>query len=729
MLELLFKGLLQWLFDMLINITEYLANSLLTIFSMNLAYFEKAVPVTGEIFNIITCLGWALMLGNLTFQSAKAMLTGLGFEGEAPQSLFARTFVMTFFLVFSRQVCDIGLGITKSVIELLEVPEIVQVPKLSELTFHVPGDASWLLVIIVGVILVVQIVKLFFEIGERYVVLAVLTVLSPLAFAMGGSKSTADIFKGWARMFGSMCLMAALSVVFLKCMLSAMSVVPSGVEVVPWTIFVVAIAKTGRKIDALILRIGLNPAATGDPLGGITRMPGMLTYIVARNMVQNIGKSAEAEAEQNGQSGFRRSGGAGASYASPARPGPVSGGGAAVVHSSEEFAAETAAGRSTAQSNPQQAGGGNTASRGQSVSRPPTGRAGRVTENTAPQNMGNPAMPRADAGQTVSADGTQSRKPAQPAAQNGGRDAVSTEARRASSPSAARPTAQARTAQTAGMVHSTGQTVAGRNTHSNGTASGKPPSAENRGTPYPGRHTADNTRSRSNPADIGRNAPAPASQTVQGTNTAHSESVSARQSQTSGRPPRQNGAPSMGTPQPDPKGASHTHPPAHGGGTLRQNGTTEGRKSRPAAMRHNGQRQEIFQAQERVLAQGTVKMTEETLQNQTRIQTTPPSGGARPAAVKMAGGMSRPVSGREPMRGAVVRKAVRGSAPRDALKPDYQGRENPVSGKENRKTEREQNFPPSPAAQGRHTRHRQKPTKAKHSPPRGRGGKTGDERK
>ena len=726
MLELLFKGLLQWLFDMLINITEYLANSLLTIFSMNLAYFEKAVPVTGEIFNIITCLGWALMLGNLTFQSAKAMLTGLGFEGEAPQSLFARTFVMTFFLVFSRQVCDIGLGITKSVIELLEVPEIVQVPKLSELTFHVPGDASWLLVIIVGVILVVQIVKLFFEIGERYVVLAVLTVLSPLAFAMGGSKSTADIFKGWARMFGSMCLMAALSVVFLKCMLSAMSVVPSGVEVIPWTIFVVAIAKTGRKIDALIMRIGLNPAATGDPLGGITRMPGMLTYIVARNMVQNIGKSAEAEAEHNGQSGFRRSGGARASRSSPTRPGPVSGGGAAVVHSSAEFAAETAA--SPIQANVQAAGGTGTLHK-HSTSRPPAGGAIRTGEGTAPQNMGNPAMPRADAGQTVSADGTQSRKPAQPAAQNGGRDAVSTEARRASSPSAARPTAQARTAQTAGMVHSTGQTGAGRNTHSNGTASGKPPSAENRGTPYPVRNTADNARSRSNPADTRRNAPAPASQTVQGTNTAHNESVSARQSQTSGRPPRQNGSSSVGTPRPSTEGVSHTQPPAHGGGALRQNGTTEGRKSRPDAMRHNGQRQEIFQAQERVLAQGTVKMTEETLQNQTRIQTTPPSGGARPVAVKMAGGMSRPVSGREPMRGAVVRKAVRGSAPRDALKPDYQGRENPVSGKENRKTEREQNFPPSPAAQGRHTRHRQKPTKAKHSPPRGRGGKTGDERK
>ena len=117
MLELLFKGLLQWLFDMVIHITEYLADSLLAIFTMDLAYFETAVPITGDIFNIITCLGWALLLGNLVFQSAKTMMSGLGFEGEAPQSLFARTFVMTFFLVFSRQVCDIGLGITKRVME------------------------------------------------------------------------------------------------------------------------------------------------------------------------------------------------------------------------------------------------------------------------------------------------------------------------------------------------------------------------------------------------------------------------------------------------------------------------------------------------------------------------------------------------------------------------------------------------------------------------------------
>lgn len=734
MLELLFKGLLQWLFDMIINITEYLSNSLLTIFTMDLAYFEKAVPVTGDIFNIITCLGWALMLGNLTFQSAKTMLTGLGFEGEAPQSLFARTFVMTFLMVFSRQVCDIGLGITKSALELLEVPEIVQVPKLSESTFHVPGDAGWLLAIIVGVILVVQIVKLFFEIGERYVVLAVLTVLSPLAFSMGGSKNTADIFKGWARMFGSMCLMVVLSVVFLKFMLSAMSVVPSGVEVIPWTIFVVAIAKTGRKIDALIMRIGLNPAATGDPLGGISRMPGMLTYIVARNMVQNIGRSAAAGASHNGQSGSMRPGGAGASPTPPARPGPVSGGGAAVVRSSAEFAAETTSG--PMQANPQTAGGGNVSMRGQPASRPPVGRDRRATDTT-PQNMGNSARNHSDISMTTPADSTQSRNPAQPAAQNGGRNTVSTEARRASSPSAARPTAQTRTAQTAGMVQNAGQSGSGRNMYSNGTASGKPAGVENRGTLYSGRNAADSALLRTNPADI--RSSAPASQTAQCAstahstnrteNTAHSESVSVRHSQTSGRPPMQNGASSTGTPRPDPKGASHARPPIRGGGALRQNGTAEGRQSRPDDMRHDGRSQESSQAQERMLTQGTAKMMGEALHSQTHMQTAPISGGARPTAGKVAGGMSRPVSGRETMRGAAVQKAVRDSVP-DTMKPDYQDRNKPISGGETAKIGHKPPPPPSPAAQGRESgrgkAQRQRPTAAKPSPPRG---KTGDEHK
>ena len=124
-------------------------------------------------------------------------------------------------------------------------------------------------------------------------IVAVLTILSPLAFAMSGSKSTSDIFKGWVRMFASMCLMVVLSVLFLKFILSAMSVVPKGVAIIPWTVFIVALARMGRKIDSIVTKIGLNPAITGDPLGH-SRMPGMLSYMVIRNMAGSIGKAAAA---------------------------------------------------------------------------------------------------------------------------------------------------------------------------------------------------------------------------------------------------------------------------------------------------------------------------------------------------------------------------------------------------------------------------------------------------
>jgi hypothetical protein len=146
------------------------------------------------------------------------------------------------------------------------------------------------LAIIVGLVLMVQFVKLFFEIGERYFLVGLLTILSPLAFATGGSRNTCDIFKGWARMYGSMCLMMVLNVIFLKILLSEMSVMPSGPSVIPWLIFVVAVARVARKIDSIVTRIGLNPAITGEGSG--SRIPGMLSYMVMRTVISRVAGAA-----------------------------------------------------------------------------------------------------------------------------------------------------------------------------------------------------------------------------------------------------------------------------------------------------------------------------------------------------------------------------------------------------------------------------------------------------
>lgn len=285
---------------------------------MDLDYFRQVAPVTDDILDIIIAVGWALLLGNLVFQAVKSMATGLGFEGEDPKLLFTRTFVFAFLLLASPQICEIGLGISAHVIQLLQIPTSVTVTIPDENNFSL--GASWLLIIIIGFIIMWQFVKLCFEVAERYVVTAILVLMAPLAFGMGGSKNTEDIFKGWCRMFGSMCVMMALNVVFLKLLISAMGYVPSGVAVLPWMLFIVGIARVARKADSIVARMGLNPAITGDGLG--RGLPGMVAYAVVKGIGNSIAKAAGASVKYAKSGAGGNSSGPRANPRGPASPPP-----------------------------------------------------------------------------------------------------------------------------------------------------------------------------------------------------------------------------------------------------------------------------------------------------------------------------------------------------------------------------------------------------------------------
>lgn len=302
-LEGIFKGFVQWIYSLCLEMVQYIANSLLEVFQMDLSYFRMVAPVTNDILSIVIAAGWALLLGNLVFQATKSMVTGLGFEGEDPKLLFTRTFVFAFLLLASQQICEIGLGISAHVIGLLQIPTSVTITIPDESNFNI--GASWLLIIIVGLVVMWQFVKLCFEVAERYVVTAILVLMAPLAFGMGGSKNTEDIFKGWCRMFGSMCVMMIMNVIFLKLLISALGYVPSGVAVLPWMLLIVGIARVARKIDGIIARMGLNPAITGDGLG--RGLPGMVAYAVVKGIGSSIAKAAGnsvgAKSRQGGSSG------------------------------------------------------------------------------------------------------------------------------------------------------------------------------------------------------------------------------------------------------------------------------------------------------------------------------------------------------------------------------------------------------------------------------------------
>lgn len=317
MLELLFQGFIEWIYGLILECWEYFASVLFDLMSLDFAYLREHMPVIDTIRQIMLGVGWALIIGNLVFQATRGMAAGLGFDAEDPKLLFTRTFAFSFLLVASPQICELGLNMTSTVIELLQMPDAVDITFADEASFG-GLTGSWLLVVICGIIVMFQTFKLIMEMAERYFILAVLTITSPLAFGMGGSRNTSDIFTGWCRMFGSMCLLMATNVMFVKMLLSVLSYYPSGLDVLPWMVLVVTIVKVAKKADSILARIGLNPAMTGDPLG--RGFPGAMTMMVVRSMVStaahtlgrngNQPRSGSGNSKPNAPTG-PRSGGSG----------------------------------------------------------------------------------------------------------------------------------------------------------------------------------------------------------------------------------------------------------------------------------------------------------------------------------------------------------------------------------------------------------------------------------
>ncbi len=283
---------MQWIYGLFLDLMSYCANALLGVMSTDLSFFETSVPIVPNLYKVFVAIGWGLLIGNCAFQSMKAMFAGLGFETESPATLLIRTGLFGTLLVFSKDICDIGLSIGKNVIDLLGIPTTVTLTMPVDTMFTGLG-AGWLLVIIIGFVLGFQLIKLFFEIAERYVVVAVLTLLCPVGLAMGGSKSTKDICVGFMRTYASMIVMMVMNVLFLKLILSALAAMPSGAMVLPWCLLVVGIAKTARKADQLISKIGLNPAVTGDPLGAGRGL--MVAAMAARTIMSTAGKGGGAK--------------------------------------------------------------------------------------------------------------------------------------------------------------------------------------------------------------------------------------------------------------------------------------------------------------------------------------------------------------------------------------------------------------------------------------------------
>lgn len=201
-------GIVEWIAEQVMNILDLITTSVLGALGCSMDTFLRYFPAAETMYQIFLALGIGLILLNWVWQLFKNYFVGAGIEAEDPIKLSLRTFLFLFLTFYSKEIIELLLGIAGTPYNWIldsEIPALQFADFNSVITVIlgvcVNGTVA-LIALILVLILAWNYIKLLFEAAERYILLGVLVYTAPVAFSMGSSQSTGNIFKSWCRMLG-----------------------------------------------------------------------------------------------------------------------------------------------------------------------------------------------------------------------------------------------------------------------------------------------------------------------------------------------------------------------------------------------------------------------------------------------------------------------------------------------------------------------------------------------
>ncbi len=190
------------------NGLDLITTSVLGALGCDMTVFLRYFPAAETMYDIFVGLAIGLILLNWVWQLFRNFGAGAGIEAEDPMKLSFRSVLFIFCAYYSDSIVNIILGIGGTPYKWIMTSEL---PALSFADFNsvmltiigvVANGGVALITLVLVLMLAWNYLKLLFEAAERYVLLGVLVYTAPVAFAMGASQTTSNIFKSWCRMFG-----------------------------------------------------------------------------------------------------------------------------------------------------------------------------------------------------------------------------------------------------------------------------------------------------------------------------------------------------------------------------------------------------------------------------------------------------------------------------------------------------------------------------------------------
>lgn len=187
---------------------DLISTSVLGALGCTMNTFVRYFPAAETLYDVFVALAIGIILLNWVWQIFRNFGLGIGLEAEDPVKLSIRSILFILLTLYADQIIGLVLDIAGTPYNWVLTEEL---PPLDFASFNsslmvilgvVANGAVALIALILVIILAWNYIKLLFEAAERYILLGILVFTAPVAFAMGASQTTGNIFKSWCRMFG-----------------------------------------------------------------------------------------------------------------------------------------------------------------------------------------------------------------------------------------------------------------------------------------------------------------------------------------------------------------------------------------------------------------------------------------------------------------------------------------------------------------------------------------------
>lgn len=329
MLDWIFEGIVTWVSSIASQLMDAVSRVFLDALGTDMDAMEGYFPFVTKAFEVMQYMAWAVLFLITVWQLFR-VFGGPITEAENPWQLLLRSALFALLVGAARPIFTIVLDIARApYTALMEVSMEAEDFTFAGIEEALKNGLTTIVstVTVVGPILILILLialgwnyfKLLLECVERYIVVGVLCYTSPLAYAMGGSKATNQVFKSWCRMVGSQLLLLVLNVWFLRAFDSSVgqfignggALASGGGSVFLWLFCALAFLKTAQKFDSYLAAMGLNVAQTGSSMA--------MEMVMAARVLSGLGggsKSAGSVFRSGGSAASSAATGAGAAASS-----------------------------------------------------------------------------------------------------------------------------------------------------------------------------------------------------------------------------------------------------------------------------------------------------------------------------------------------------------------------------------------------------------------------------